>query len=313
MDAYMHEEDDAPPFGIVLLLDAPRVAEVEALAQSFSRATGRAVIPVIPDNPRAVRTGHLSPGDVVVAVPPTCVVHIDGTMFLVHSVDKPYFGDAEEVAQQLDVLREQQALLRHGAWISVELLHEEAISPENYRIVGKVTADLLGPDCLLLFHPESGGLMLPGPDTAAQLCSDTPLESVFGAASPEVPVVCVDDDPRLQEAAEEARRRFPEFARAFAEGAGEDFCVKARLEVGDDAEHIWIDVESIAGTVVRGQLGNNPVNLEGLSAGSPVHVDASAIEDWVFRRDGEPEGLFSVPILMAMRAERAGVTSSLVH
>ena len=120
------------------------------------------------------------------------------------------------------------------------------------------------------------------------------MESVFGAASPEVPVVCVDEDLRLQE------------ARAFAAGAGEDFPVKARLEVGDAAEHIWIAVESIAGTVVRGQLGNNPVNLDGLSMGSPVKVEASA-------RDGEPEGLFSVPVLMAMRAERAGVTSSLIH
>ena len=40
--------------------------------------------------------------------------------------------------------------------------------------------------------------------------------------------------------------------------------------------------------------------------GSPVKVEASA-------RDGEPEGLFSVPVLMAMRAERAGATSSLIH
>ena len=58
-------------------------------------------------------------------------------MFLVHSVDKPYFGDIEEVASQLDCLREQQALLRHGAWISVKLLHEEAISPENYALLGR--------------------------------------------------------------------------------------------------------------------------------------------------------------------------------
>ena len=147
-------------------------------------------------------------------------------------------------------------------------------------------------------HPPSQET---GAARAAELRGDTPLESVFGAASPEVPVVCVDEDLRLQE------------ARAFAAGAGEDFPVKARLEVGDAAEHIWIAVESIAGTVVRGQLGNNPVNLDGLSMGSPVKVEASAIEDWVFRRDGEPEGLFSVPVLMAMRAERAGATSSLIH
>ncbi len=176
---HMHdEEDDAPPFGIVLLLDAPRVAAVDALAESFSRATGRAVSPVIPDNPRAVQAGQLPAGRCcrgrATHLRCACRRHDVPGAFGGQAVFWGYRGGGQQ----------------HGEWISVELLHEEAISPENYRIVGKVAADLLGPDCLLLFHPESGGLMLPGPDTTAQLRGDKPLESVFGAASPEVPVVC---------------------------------------------------------------------------------------------------------------------------
>ncbi|MBM3794961.1 MAG: DUF2314 domain-containing protein [Acidobacteria bacterium] len=105
-----------------------------------------------------------------------------------------------------------------------------------------------------------------------------------------------------------------EFARAFAEGAGENFAAKARFATGDDgSEHIWIDVESLDSGIVRRSLGNDPVNLEGFAAGSPVQVETAAIEDWAFLRNGEPQGLFSVPVLMAMQAERTGEASSLIH
>src|SRR2546421_4439667 len=49
--------------------------------------------------------------------------------------------------------------LEHQAWLSVEILHPEAASAANYRIVAQVIAELLSVDCLALFHPESRKLV----------------------------------------------------------------------------------------------------------------------------------------------------------
>ena len=135
----------------------------------------------------------------------------------------------------------------------------------------------------------------------------SPVEPVQAAAA-EVSgtaVITVEQDPRLQAAEAEARRRFPEFATAFQNGAGSDFAVKAQLVANGGREHIWVRVKQLMGNTIAGDLGNNPINSGELMLGSRVEVDLSQVEDWIFSRNGAREGMFTKPVLLQMEKERA--------
>lgn len=110
---------------------------------------------------------------------PSFLVQASGDLFLVNSVPKPYTSDPSSViacsgAHPAAILKE------HRAWISVEILHPEAVSAANYCIVGHVIAGLMNADVVALFHPESRRLVVPIPtDTRTQLESMHPLQAVF--------------------------------------------------------------------------------------------------------------------------------------
>ena len=135
----------------------------------------------------------------------------------------------------------------------------------------------------------------------------SPVEPVK-AAVPEVggtAVLTVAQDSRLQAAEAEARRRFPEFAAAFQNGAGSGFAVKAQLVANGVREHIWVKVRQLRGNTIAGDLGNNPINSGELKLGSGVEVDLNQVEDWIFSQNGKREGLFTKPVLLQMEKERA--------
>ena len=110
-------------------------------------------------------------------------------------------------------------------------------------------------------------------------------------------------------AVEESRARWPEFVAAFRARDGEMFSVKAPMHGGGNTEFIWIEVESLEDSTIRGKLGNDPVDLGGLKAGHDVRIAVADVNDWVFMRAGKPEGLFTPKVLEAIQDAAAGGTS----
>lgn len=100
-------------------------------------------------------------------------------------------------------------------------------------------------------------------------------------------------DPALVAARNLARKRWPEFEKAFGAREGEDFVLKAPVTRGDVTEHIWITVLHMDGGVIRGRLANEPYDLAGLRMGSSVEVRIDEIDDWEFLRDGKLHGYFT--------------------
>lgn len=293
-----------PPLGIVLLLKEPKPINAELLAFHFGQITGRPFKALAPDNIQTPGADDSPAGDFVIGVSPNFLAGADGTIFLINSVSKPYFSEPARLSEDMRELRIKTAIENHRAWLSAEILHPEAVSPENYRIVGRVLAALIGPECVALYHPETNRLIPADLDQAIeQLRSDDPIGGVFGV-SPYVPVILIDDDPRLKAAEAEARRRFPEFEAAFRLGRAADFSVKASLASGENSEHIWIQVEEVSEDTVFGSLGNDPVALPDYRLGSKVAVAKTQIEDWAFRHGDEAVGMFTVPVIMELQKER---------
>ena len=100
-----------------------------------------------------------------------------------YSVARPYVANLQHASGGVDTTLVEKVRQEHQAWLSVEILHPEAASAANYRIVAQVIAELLSVDCLALFHPESRKLApAQASETLAKLRAPHPITAVFGVA-----------------------------------------------------------------------------------------------------------------------------------
>jgi uncharacterized protein YegJ (DUF2314 family) len=108
------------------------------------------------------------------------------------------------------------------------------------------------------------------------------------------------DDPEMNAAMAEARRKLPDFFAHFANpGAGENnFSVKYDLlpEPGQ-AEFIWAEVISHSPGVTIARLANNPVDGR-FTLGEKVTIRDDEIVDWGYYRDGVMQGHFTTRALL---------------
>ena len=273
----------SPLYSIVLLLRTPKPLNAEILAYHAGVVLGE-----------PVRAGGDGDGPCVLGEAPHFVLMRGTDVFLIHSVPSPY---SEDVPAGLRDLRLRKAYEEHSAWLSMDILRGENATAENWRIVGRMLARLVGPDCVALCDGLEGRFAICGESTTEQLASDDPRTAVFGR-SDYVPFVLVDNEQALAEAKRTAQARWPEFASAFVAGEGDAFSVKVPITVEAVTEHIWVDVSAIDGETLRGELGNEPMTLAGLRLGSAVTVARADVEDWVIQRGNGYEGGFSVSAVM---------------
>jgi uncharacterized protein YegJ (DUF2314 family) len=102
----------------------------------------------------------------------------------------------------------------------------------------------------------------------------------------------------MKAAVEEARCRWTEFVEAFENRQPDQlFSVKAPFSQGDECEFMWLNVSAIENDTIYGELGNDPVNLEGMKEGDRLHVKLSDLNDWIYLKDGELHGGFTAKVL----------------
>lgn len=106
------------------------------------------------------------------------------------------------------------------------------------------------------------------------------------------------NDPEVLKANATARRRLPEFVKAFQSKAGQGFNVKIAFRDGEDTEHMWVKVSKIDGATISGSLNSDPIQVKNIKAGDPVSLNQSQVEDWTYTdRAGKRQGLFCLPAL----------------
>ena len=109
-----------------------------------------------------------------------------------------------------------------------------------------------------------------------------------------------EEDPEMDAAIAEAKRTIDEFIGHFQspKPGMSMFAVKKPYPTrGGTEEHIWVEVTEYRGGSFHGTIGNEPVDIEGITLGTPVIVAKSEITDWLIVTDGEPLGGFTVAVL----------------
>src|SRR4051812_6371295 len=288
-----------PLVSIVLLLRQGRFLNDKAVARAAAAAWG----------------GEFSPGDprqdgnIVAGESPLFVIRAGKDSYLIHNQNQPYFDDPK--ACEVNELRLRSALTEHRAWIAVDVLdadNKKQKPREAYQKIGRLVAELAGPDCVAVLCPETGFVCLFDDSIEGKLRSEDPLKAL--QESEQIPVIAVPDgDPRMVAAVQEARTRWPEFVKAFRlRQPGQTFAVKAPISKGGRTEFIWLQVNEINGESISGKLDNDPVDLD-LRCGDTVIVTLNELNDWAFSEGEQMTGLFTLKVIQQVAAERAEQTN----
>jgi len=231
------------------------------------------------------------PGDFITVSFPDFFLQLDRFLFHILAVPEPFFNDREAIAAQMDELRLCQAVLEHEAYVCITLVNypEEVDADEAARMLGKMTAALGGSAATLaVASPLLEQVRVWDRNISRALRSEHPLTALMETPPSKVPVVPGDaGDVDLLAATVEARRRWSQFANAFAEKHPDQiFAVKAAFQDGEFTEHMWIRVFKIEDEYLQGVLDNDPVHLRKYARGLRVRLRVKALSDWMYT-DGE--------------------------
>ncbi|MCL6504377.1 MAG: DUF2314 domain-containing protein [Pirellulales bacterium] len=297
------KKGEQPLIAIVGLLREPMSWDAAVLA----RAASRAFEADLGDGNSEGEDGFVAGAGV------GTIVKCRDRWIVVNCFPQPYTDDVEQAAEDIDDVRIRTLFRQHTAWFSCDALNVEgrlsvAELTEWYRWLGRLFAELLDDNCLLVFLPEGDYVFPVNEDTEAALRSADPLAALVETDT--IPISEVEeDDPQMQKAVAEARARWPEFVSAYEQGVGEGFCVKAPVTAGDNTEFIWILVTAIEGDRIYGTLNNDPVNLGKLKCGSKVSVPIADLNDWIYLdTQQQPVGGFTVDVVQkaSQRKRRRG-------
>jgi uncharacterized protein YegJ (DUF2314 family) len=278
---------DRLPVAVVLLLQRPRALDASTLARTAGLTFGL-----------EVSTGEVGGPAFVAGVSPYFLLRLRGRVLAVHNVACPYFRNLPAKAAELPERRLRKAVVRHRAWVSVELLHTDTGIIENpYRMLGQLAAALASPDCLAVCIPARQRLYAFDSSMLAKLRSPDPLGALRGLRRASVEGVKAND-PRLLAAVREARRRWPEFVAAFEQrDSGQIFSVKIPLRQKGRTEYMWMSVSALENDMIYGRLDNEPVKVKHLRAGDRVRIPVSDLHDWIYTRGDFLAGGFTIAAL----------------
>lgn len=282
-----NEDENHPLVSIVMMLREPRYLDADIVKTVVAQAWG-------------ITVGGEEEDDTFVAGEDQhFIIKSPKGLFVLHNIPAPYFENVSAMADEIDELRFRKMLVEHKAWMSVDLISSFEDEPREkaYPLIGKLIAELADETCLALGSPETQQAVLYNEELDRDLRSDDPMLAFSGLVH--VPVVNVDeDDPRMEAAVEEARCRWPEFVKAFESRQPDQmFSVKAPFSEGDECEFMWLNVSAIENDTIYGELGNDPVNLEGMREGDRLHVKLADLNDWMYQEDDKLHGGFTVKVL----------------
>lgn len=286
-------EDESPMTSLVLLQRTHRELDCESIAAVLGEAWGE-----------DFTTGESEDDDEaevhsVRGEPPVFFVAHGSEFYLVHNHGRKYFDDEAAVCEALKELRLIKAVTDHEAWISVDMMHSMSLrDPESfYPEMAIAVAEFADENTLAIYRPDTGHINIWDAELKRKLLDGDPVQAITEPTN--VPVVPIkDDDPRMLAATAEARSRWPEFIAAFGKREpGQTFSVKAPVSREGNTEFIWIEVTAIEGENIRGDLGNDPVDLGRLKMGDEVVVPVADLNDWVYAKGDDLIGLFTVKVI----------------
>lgn len=283
-------DDDTTGPSIVLLRSTPLFLDSAILARAASRAFGADC-----DEMEMERGPDFTKDLFVGGQMPVFLCFCRPHSLAVHSIDEP-LEDHRSIAASIHEPRARKAVETHKAWVAITSMEDAPDDPAAvYRACGRLAAELFDEECLGIVLPQFTAVYAAEPGTEGKLRSDDPVAAIRGRDTD--PILFVEeDDPLMEAAMQEARRRWPEFVEAFEEeGEGDrpPCFVKVPFQTPKHAEFMWLRVTAMEGDSVFGVLDSDPGMAVGVKAGDRVRKPVSDVCDWIIVRGESMAGGFT--------------------
>lgn len=217
-------------------------------------------------------------------------------LFLIHNQRGAYHTAAIKDARCIPDAALREALDSYRGWMSVELIQypEGASVEDSYRMMGPLVAELTGTQAAALFVAGAGFWAVWEEALADMLRGPDPL-AAFDRGGVAVSFDVPDEEPALVRAAEEARRRWPEFVAAFrSRSRTQSYYVRIRLEDDEEQGFPWLSVSEVREDGVVGTLDAETATIS-YPPGMPIEGRLEDIWDWMIVPAGgaAPIGYFA--------------------
>lgn len=290
---------------LVFFLSEPRETDESGIRKCISHALGLDFDITDPDSehfviPFSPSEGHREVDRGVQHF----MVRIPEGLFAVLISDRPYIENPKTFARgSIRDKRLRNAVEKHVAWISVDLMDESA-DPERtrsaYRVIGKILSSMGGPDCLAVYCPEIQRCNEFDPGLLETLSGEDPI-SLFNEPTFEPVIEISENNPKMAAAVNEAVNRWPEFVSAYRQSPMEKrdrFIVKAEFREGKKSEYMWVAVMEITSASISGILMNDPHELLDYHRGASVSFNLDRLNDWIYPdQSGSHIGGFTLDVL----------------
>lgn len=216
------------------------------------------------------------------AIPPIAIITSNRTYI------EP--GNIEAAANECEDPTLRKALLTHKSWLSVDAMGMDKIPPADIRLtiyvglLGKLLAEFVDDQSLVIFAPAEGRYGEIKPDTAALLSSGEILK-ILGDADLNAPIIQRESsDEAINKAIATAQKRLPEFIGVVDSGRAEaQPIVKARFATGEAAaEHMWAKATEVSSAGIVAEIMNRPADPNLPKKGSVVTINLDDVSDWMY-------------------------------
>ena len=287
-------DDDGPLLSIVLLQKKLPTVSEKSIAAAIQKAWNQKVS--VGDD------GKKDATDFVVKGGPGFIIQCHDTFCMMIVVSKPYLET--EALNEVQELRTRKMLQEHKTWLSLDLVGDVGKKPaaeqeqEMNRII-RLAAEMVDKNTVGVLLP-SENIVLPISDEVIMAMKGEDSLKALSKSSNAAVIGASGDDPKMLAATAEARKTWPEFVKAFRNKPenSESFAAKFPFDAPDQKEFMWVEVVSINGDTVVGRLGNDPVWVKDLKIGDQVKMKISELSDWMYLKDGEIVGGYTVKVLM---------------
>lgn len=287
-------DEDGPLLSVVLLQKKLPALSEKSVAASILKAWKQKIS--IGDD------GNKDATDFVVKGGPGFVIQCQDTFCMVILATKPYLE--AEALKDVEELRTRKMLQEHKAWLSLDLMGDIREKPaaeqdaEMARVI-RLAAEMVDKNTVGILLPSEKIVLPLTDDVLAAMKGPDALKALRTSSNAAV-VGAAGDDPQMLAATEEARRTWPEFVQAFRKKPEntESYAAKFPFDAPDQKEFMWVEVVAIKEDTIVGRLGNDPVWVKDLKLGDEVTMKVSELSDWMYFKDGEIVGGYTVKVLM---------------
>jgi uncharacterized protein YegJ (DUF2314 family) len=293
-------EEEGPLLSIVLLQKKLPTVSEKSIAASIQKAWDQKVS--VGDD------GKKDATDFVIKGGPGFIIQCQDTFCMMIVASKPYLeADALNEVQEL---RTRKMLREHKTWVSLDLVGDVGKKPaaeqeqEMNRII-RLAAEMVDKNTVGVLLPSENIVLPISDDVIAAMKGEDSLKALRNSSNAAV-IGASGDDPEMMAATAEAKKTWPEFVKAFRNKPenSENFAAKFPFDAPDQKEFMWVEVVSINGDTVVGRLGNDPVWVKDLKLGDEVKMKVSQLSDWMYVKDGEIVGGYTVKVLMDKQKQK---------